>query len=203
MEFDRGFRTMNLYGYEDVTEEDVLFYTMYTKVTTIPDEYIPDTIARVEQIVKPDWDTVDESAATAILNKPDIGCYNIKSQSSNVGATLTLPTFDIPPNTVGAILKVFNLTIENCSDDDIVYINDSTKKLTASTINGANLMIRLYLNQQHGEFVLIVSKPESNDECIAPVIAFGIGSSGWDSKQIKIYCTGKTIKCSKYGFFSV
>lgn len=201
--FDRGTRTMSFSGYGDITENDILFYTTYTKVTTIPEKYIPEEIARTEQIVKPNWNTVDESAPTAILNKPVFGYNSIKGSSSNAGATLTLPTFTIPSKTLGVVLKIEQLTIQNYSESDIVYIGDEYRKIPGKLLQGNNLMIRLYKSASSNNARCISIATEYGSDYMESVLAFGMDFIGWSGTTIRIYCPGKTIKCSRYEFFSV
>lgn len=202
--FDRGTRTMSFSGYGDITENDILFYTMFTKVITIPEKYIPEEIARTEQIVKPNWNTVDESSPTAILNKPELGYKNIRSvSSSNAEITLTLPTLTIPSKALGIVLKVEQLTIQNYSESDVVYINSGERKISGKLLQGNNLMIRLYKDASSNRACCISIATEYGSDYMESVLAFGMDFVGWNNATIRIYCPGKTIKCSKYEFLSV
>lgn len=176
-----------------------LYVKNYREVHTLSDEYLPKTIARTEQIVNPDWNIVNESTPGAILNKPQIGWEDIYNRSGGV-----IPTFTIPSNVTGWILKIKKMNIENYSDGDIVYINDSLRKIQGTIIQGNNLMIRGYKSSGYNNGTLVAVVTKGGTDYMSQVVAYAVDFFGWNTTQIKIYDSGgKTITCNGFKFVSV
>lgn len=193
---DRGREVV--FGDENV-DDLKLYVENYREVRTLSDEYIPGTIARTEQIVKPDWNIVNESAPGAILNKPQIGWENIYSRSGGV-----IPTFTIPSNVTGWILKIKKMNIENYSEGDIVYIIDGSRKIQGTIIQGNNLMIRGYKSSGYNDGTIVSIVTKGGTDYMTQVVACAIDFFGWSETKIKIYASGgKTITCDGYDFVSV
>lgn len=191
---DRGKEVV--FGDKNV-DELKLYVENYREVHTLSDEYIPDTIVRTEQIVNPDWNLYDGPGA--ILNKPQIGWRNINSRSGGV-----IPTFTIPSDVTGWILKIKNVNIENYSEGDAVYIGDGLRKIEGTIIQGNNLMIRgcKSVTYNNGALVAVITK--GGADYMSQVVACAIDFKGWSTNQIKIYASGsKTITCAGYDFFAV
>lgn len=193
---DRGEEIV--FGGQNVDELE-LYVENYQEVHTLSDEYIPNTIARTEQIVNPDWNIVDESAPGAILNKPNIGWDNIYSRSGGV-----IPTFTIPSGITGWIIKIKNVNIENYSEGDEVYINQPLRTIEGTIIQGNNLMIRGYKSSgfNNGTIVSVVTK--GGTDYMTQIVAYAIDFFGWNETKIKIYGSGgKTITCNGFDFVAV
>lgn len=187
-----------VFGDQNVDELE-LYVENYQEVHTLSDEYIPNTIARTEQIVNPDWNIVDESVPGAILNKPNIGWGNIYSRSGGV-----IPTFTIPSGITGWIIKIKNVNIENYSEGDEVYINQPLRTIEGTIIQGNNLMIRGYKSSgfNNGTIVSVVTK--GGTDYMTQIVAYAIDFFGWNETKIKIYGSGgKTITCNGFGFVAV
>lgn len=171
---------------------------------TIDPKYLPPI--QFPKQVQADWAITDETLPSAILNKPQIGYKRLSGGNSTdtSSATITVPTFSIPSNVSGAILKVKNVHIENYSETDVVQINNSLRSIPASILHGNNLLIRIYQSPTYNlgkESISVVSKGGS--DYMQPVLAFGMDFSGWSSNTISLKCAGKTIKCAVYEFFAV
>ena len=69
LEFDRMSSSMNANGLSD---DDVVFYGQTQIYHKIPDEYIPDWVASVDDIIQSDWDEQNDNAPGFIKNKPSL-----------------------------------------------------------------------------------------------------------------------------------
>ena len=191
-------------NYTTISEEDVVFPVYQTVYHKIPENYIPDTIARANQIVKPNWNVVVESAPDAILNKPVIGLELIKARTSDSDLVTILPSFNIPSRISGAILEIRELTIVDYEDGDYIYFTDLSDSISGNLIQGNNLIIRMYIDPNYNNAVAIPIISKFGDDFVNPVI--GIGKLLKFSKNVafRLRCKGnKTIKCRDYGFYAV
>ena len=187
-------------GFEPpISEDDILFWTDVTEIKTIPEEYIPDTIARAEQIVQPDWN-IAEPFPGSILNKPRIGYHNIVGVSTSDPNGTVIPTFSIPSDKGNYIVKIEKLMISNYSDGDYIRITDSSREIDGSIMQGNDLMFCVSIGGHSGKAYTIVTK--SGDEYAKPVLAFAIDFYGFPDKEIRIYSPTKQVRCMRYNFYS-
>lgn len=191
---DRGKEVV--FGDKNV-DELKLYVENYREVHTLSDEYIPDTIARTEQIVNPDWNLYDGPGA--ILNKPQIGWEDIRSVSGGA-----IPTFTIPSNVTGWILKIKNVNIENYSEGDAVYIGDGLRTIEGTIIQGNNLMIRGYKSSVYNNGTIVSVVTKGGTDYMTQIVAYAIDFFGWNKTKIEIFAGGgNTITCDGYYFVAV
>lgn len=184
-----------------ISRDDILFWTDVTEIKTIPEEYIPDTIARAEQIVQPDWN-IAEPFPGSIRNKPNIGFNLIDGMSTSDPNGIVLPTFSRPSHKTNYVVKIKKLMIDRYSDGDYVYIGDTLRKIDGSIIQGNDLMFCLNVGETDGCAYTIVTS--SGDEYAKPVVAFAIDFFGVNPlKEIRIYNPTKRVKCMEYMFYSI
>lgn len=170
-----------------------------TEIKTIPEEYIPDTIARAEQIVQPDWN-IAEPLPGSIHNKPRIGYHGINGASTSDPNGTVIPTFSIPSDKANYVVKIKKLMISNYSDGDYIRITDGLREIDGSIIQGNDLMFCVSIGEQNGRAYTIVTN--SGDEYAKSVLAFAIDFYGFPYKEIRIYNPTKQVKCMKYEFYS-
>ena len=159
-------------------------------------------LARTNQIVQSDWNIIDESSSSFIKNKPAVGFRSIDGRSSSAGPLVSIPVFTIPSDAIGVELKIRQLTIENYTEGDVVYLNKAYRKFPGDILQGNNLMVRVYLENgySYGSVTSIVTKFESEDVYLEQVLAVGMDFIGWNTRQLELSCKSKTLKCQQYDF---
>lgn len=182
-----------------------MYYTEGTVTHTVPEKFIPSTIARTDDIVQSDWSETNDSSLAYIRNKPHKVGIIKGTRSVDYKPTVALPTsFSIPSDAHTVELRIYNLKIDQYDEDTIFYIprQSSTSQTKASLVDGKNILLRVAVGDVFGWSVFTSEFSGSTSCSITSVVgaAFGYWNSG---SAIFVTAGGKKILCSSYEFWAV
>lgn len=199
--FDRGNR-MCYTSSDSITADDIIFYVDYTTIHQIPDEYIPDTLARKGDLIQSNWNITDPSSLGFINNKPNLSYQSLSITSNDNLSKIGINTY----NNMYERCTYFELLSATSTPSNDTKLQISSGKISICPLKmaiGCDILIhctRVGASDNHTYLYYIYIFEHKNIDSMnysGSLVCFKIVSLRTYTSGTLASSDGQTLKCNK------